>query len=99
MNYNPEQHYRNGQNDELEAREGKYESPSNSALAIAAGMSVLEAGFAFALLLPSGLPLALTGAGFPVVLLWAMAYVIAEQVEIPKEFDRLEEEYNATPKP
>jgi hypothetical protein len=89
--------FKQGQLDALNHHEAKHDQePSSTALFIALAMSLLESGFAFVLLLPAGLIAALTGAAFPVALLWAMAFVHAKYVEFPQALTTLEEEYHDT---
>ncbi|MBW4619378.1 MAG: hypothetical protein KME17_08470 [Cyanosarcina radialis HA8281-LM2] len=74
--------------------EGQSEGePDTSALILAGGLSVIEAGVAFFLLLPGGLLMATIGAFFPVFLLWAMANFQADRVDLPNKLDELAEIY------
>ena len=77
---------------DVEAKNDKF--PSKPALVFAGGLSVVEGGIAFYLLIPAGALIASIGAFFPVFLLWAMANYQADRVELPKQCQELMETYN-----
>jgi hypothetical protein len=77
---------------DVEAKNDKF--PSKPALVFAGGLSVVEGGIAFYLLIPAGALIATIGAFFPVFLLWAMANYQADRVELPKQCQELMETYN-----
>ena len=68
--------------------------PSKPALLFAGGLSIVEGGIAFYLLIPAGALIAIIGAFFPVLLLWAMANYQADHVELPKKCQELMEIYD-----
>ena len=91
----PQDEFQRGKHDKFIDHEGKFlKEPSKVSLAIALVMSGLETGFAFWLLLEAGIILAITGATFPIALLWAMAFVHSEYVEVPTKLDNLKENYH-----
>ncbi len=92
---NPKAKYYEAQFHLLNDMESKHDqAPDKPAVIIAIGLSGIEAGVAFFLLLPAGLLIASIGAMFPVFLLWAMANFQADRVELPKKLDELVEKYN-----
>jgi hypothetical protein len=91
----PETVYYEAQLNRLNDVENKHNNfPSKPALVFAGGLSVVEAGIAFYLLIPAGALIATIGAFFPVFLLWAMANYQADRVELPKQCQELMEIYN-----
>ena len=91
----PKTVYYEAQLNRLNDVENKHNNfPSKPALVFAGGLSVVEAGIAFYLLIPAGALIATIGGLFPVFLLWAMANYQAEHVELPKQCQELMENYN-----
>jgi hypothetical protein len=93
--FSPKAKYYQAQINRLNDIEGKHDrEPDKPAAFIAVGLSVIEAGVAFFLLLPAGPLIASGGAMFPVLLLWGMANFQAERVELARKYDELVEQYD-----
>ena len=92
---NPKERVRQAKLKLLSDIEGKHRvKPSLHAIAFAVAATLIEATIAFVILQPEGQPIAIVGALFPVILLWTMANYQADHVNLPKQYDKLVEQYD-----